>query len=317
MRLAKLLNFSIVASFALLITPNASPAYAAPSPLQVVKELLSRPAARLDYVEAAISIDQLIAKDANTSETRAMVARLADAAQQLAGPHPSDAYKLAAVRQAIYVAGAWNHGRAFAYDLQDPLRRNLGSRLLSTYVRTRKGNCVSMPILFLIVADRLGLNVHLAMAPLHLFVRYTDPAGVDHNLEATSGGHEARNDWYRTNLPMTDQAIRSGAYMRTLSKRETIAAMATTVMDFLLGERRYQEAVDVADAIIAANPRDAYTFAKKGSAIAGIIDVEYTRAYAGPSAVPAPLRARLAALAKANAQAFREAEALGWRDSLK
>jgi hypothetical protein len=69
--------------------------------------------------------------------------------------------------------------------------------MLSTYVRTRKGNCVSMPVLFLIVADRIGLKVRLAAAPLHLFVRYTDAAGADHNLEATSGGHEAPAELYR------------------------------------------------------------------------------------------------------------------------
>ncbi len=105
--------------------------------------------------------------------------------------------------------------QAFAYDQQDPLGLVLKNRLVSTYVQTRKGNCVSMPILFLIVADRMGLNVHLSTAPLHLFVRYTDAQGVDRNLEATSGGHEARTDWYRQNLPMTDKAIASGIYMRT------------------------------------------------------------------------------------------------------
>jgi regulator of sirC expression with transglutaminase-like and TPR domain len=235
----------------------------------------------------------------------------------MAGPHPTDAYKLAAVRQAIYAAGAWNYGRAFSYDLEDPLGRNLGSRLLSAYVRTRKGNCVSMPILVLIVADRVGLNVHLASAPLHLFVRYTDAAGVDHNLEATSGGHEARTDWYRANLPMTDRSIQSGAYMRTLSKRETVAEMATTVVDFLLAKRRHQEAADVADAILEANPRDAYALVKKGSAIARLMQAEFKDRYASPAAVPAALRARYTALAKANVQAFRDAEALGWQESAK
>ena len=290
---------------------------AAPSPAGTVGEMLNRPEARLDYLEAAITFDQLIDKDSDVFTTRATVARLTDAARQMAGPQPSDIYKLAAVRQAIYVVGAWNYKRAFSYDLADPLGTEIKSKMLFTYVRTRKGNCVSMPTLFLIVADRIGLKVRLAAAPLHLFVRYTDPAGAEHNLEATSGGHEARAEWYRTNLPMTDQAIQNGIYMRTLSKRETVAAMATSVMDFLIDQRRYQEASDVADAILAVNPRDAYAMVKKGSAVGGLMQVEFFDKYPNPALIPPALRARYAALSAANAKAFSDAEALGWEASVR
>jgi hypothetical protein len=230
----------------------------------------------------------------------------------MAGPKPSDRYKLAAVRKAIYAAGVWNYNRPFSYDLADPLGQKVKSKMLSTYVRTRKGNCVSMPVLFLIVADRMGLKVRLAAAPLHLFVRYTDPAGVDHNLETTSGGHEARADWYRTNLPMTDRAVQSGMYMRTLSKRETVAQMAASVLDFLMVEGRYQEAADVADAMLAVNPRDSYALVKKGTATAGMLQSEFQAKYPTPASIPLALRARYAMLAATNDRAFRDAEALGW-----
>jgi regulator of sirC expression with transglutaminase-like and TPR domain len=184
--------------------------------------------------------------------------------------------------------------------------------LLSTYIRTRKGNCVSMPTLFLIVADRMGLTVGLGAAPLHLFVRYSDPEAIQHNLEATSGGHEARTLWYRQNLPMTDRAIESGIYMRTLSRRETVAAMATVVMDFLLAERRYQEAQDVADAILAASPRDVHAMVNKGNAAGHLMQTEYHERYPDPALVPPALLPRYRLLAEANERAFREAEALGW-----
>lgn len=304
--------FAVVLLFIWVGTPASAAAPGNSLPVQAVREILSRPESRLDYLEAVIAFDRLIDKNSDIPATRAMVTRLVDAARQMAGPKLTDAYKLAAVRQAIYVAGAWNHNRAFSYDLSDPLGGQPGSKLLSTYVRTRKGNCVSMPILFLVVADRMGLKVGLGAAPLHLFVRYTDPAGADHNLEATSGGHEARTEWYRRNLPMTDRAIESGIYMRTLSRRETVAAMALLVLDFLLAQRRYEEARGVADAILAASPRGAYAMVKKGSAAAGQMQVEYHDLYPDPALVPAALRARYRMLAEANAKAFGEAEALGW-----
>jgi regulator of sirC expression with transglutaminase-like and TPR domain len=304
----------ICALLMFILTVTATPAFAVAyrTPVETVNEMLGRPDARLDYLDAATTFDRLMDKNSNTSATEAMVARLTDAARQMAGPRPSDAYKLAAVRQAIYVGGAWNYNRAFSYDLADPLGMQLKSKMLSTYVRTRKGNCVSMPTLFLIVADRMGLKVRLGAAPLHLFVRYTDPVGAEHNLEATSGGHEGRIESYRASFPMTDLAIRSGIYMRTLSRRETVAAMASSVLDFLIDERRYQEASDVADSILAANPRDSYAMVKKGTAISGLMKAEYFDRYPNPTLIPPALRPRYAALAMANEKAFRDAEALGW-----
>ncbi|HYI38707.1 MAG TPA: transglutaminase family protein [Allosphingosinicella sp.] len=282
-----------------------------------MREVLGRPEARLNYLDAAIIFDRLIDSRSDVVATRATVARLTDAARQMAGPRPSDAYKLAAVRQAIYVSGAWNYNRPFTYDLKDPLGRQVRSKMLSTYVRTRTGNCVSMPVLFLIVADRIGLKVRLAAAPLHLFVRYTDAAGVEHNLEATSGGNEAPIETYRRNLPMTDRAIQTGLYMRALSKRETVAQMAASVLDHLMAERRYQEAAEVADAILAANPRDAYALVKKGSAMAGLMKAEFVDQYPRPALIPPARRSRYAMLAAANEKAFRDAEALGWAEAAK
>jgi regulator of sirC expression with transglutaminase-like and TPR domain len=280
--------------------------------VETVKAVLSQPESKLDFLAAATAFDRAIDKGSDTSAARATVARLVDAARQMAGPKPSDRYKLAAVRKAIYGAGAWNYNRPFTYDLADPYGQQVRSKMLSAYVRTRKGNCVSMPVLFLIVADRIGLKVRLAAAPLHLFVRYTDPAGVGHNLEATSGGHEAPADLYRRKMPMSDRAIQSGLYMRTLTKRETIAQMAASVLDFLMADRRYQEAADVADAMLAVNPRDAYALVKKGSAMGEMLEAEFHGKYPVPAMMPPTLRPRYAMLAAANDKGFRDAEALGW-----
>lgn len=299
--------------FFILIVLGPAAASAAPlPPVSTVRNLLTRPDSQLDYGEAIIAIDRMVDPASQSNSTTAMIDRLVDAARQMAGPKPTDSYKLSAVRKAIYDAGAWNFNRAFEYDHADPYGKVLTNRLLSTYIRTRKGNCVSMPILFLVVADRIGLNVHLAAAPLHLFVRYTDPSGVEHSLETTSGGHEARTEWYRQNLPMSDRAIANGIYMRTLTKRESIAEMASVVLDRLLEQHRYQEAIEVADAILAVNPRDAYAMVKKGSAYAGLLQAEFIAKYPNPALIPTLQRGRYVMLSQQNQKAFTNAEDLGW-----
>ena len=43
---------------------------------------------------------------------------------------------------------------------------------MSHYLATRKGNCVSMPVLFVILGQKLGLPITLAIAPNHVFAKY-------------------------------------------------------------------------------------------------------------------------------------------------
>jgi regulator of sirC expression with transglutaminase-like and TPR domain len=172
-----------------------------------------------------------------------------------------------------------------------------------------------MPILFLIVAERMGLNLALSTAPLHIFLRHADEAGREINLEATSGAHPARTIWYRQNLPMTDRAVESGLYMRTLSRREAVAHMASTVVDFLVGEGRFQDAIDVAEVILRHYPRDGYTLVKLGSAYGELLRVEFLDRFPIPAAIPPALRGRYMRLAQGNQRAFQAAEALGWEPS--
>ena len=103
---------------------------------------------------------------------------------------------------------------SFDYDMSDPDGARLPNKLLHNYLRHRLGQCVSMPILFLILGERLELNVALARAPAHFFIRYTAPDGKAWNLETTSGAHPARLDWFRQNMPMSERALESGLYMR-------------------------------------------------------------------------------------------------------
>jgi regulator of sirC expression with transglutaminase-like and TPR domain len=272
---------------------------------------LSLPDDQLDYGRAKLTFDQVIDPSLDVEATLAEIDRLASQAAALAGAGSSPAARLSALRRVIYERGDWNGGRPFAYDHDDPLGRNIRNKLISTYLAARRGNCVSMPLLFLIVGDRMSLNLALSTAPLHMFVRHADENGREINLEATSGGHPARTSWYRRNLPMTDRSIESGLYMRTLSRREAVAHMASTMVDFLIAEGRYQEAADVAELVLQHYPRDGYTLAKLGTAYGELLRTEFLERFPTPATVPPALRPRYMLLVERNRLAFEAAEALG------
>jgi regulator of sirC expression with transglutaminase-like and TPR domain len=262
---------------------------------------------------AKLALDDLI------SPTPTAVSReisiLADAVRQMAGPNPTVPYKVAAIRKVIYQRGAWNGNRPFGYDLADPFGLRVENKLLSTYMRTRLGNCVSMPTLFMILAERVELDASFVVAPLHVFVRFTHPERGPTNVETTSGAHFTRDDWYRQKMPMNDRAIEHGVYMRALTKAEGVALLATTVLEYLERERRYQDVVDVADVILKANPRDALTMVKRGTAFGHIMQAEFLDRFPSPASIPPGLQSRYRMLADLNRRAFEDAERLGWEPS--
>ena len=275
--------------------------------------MLAVPDSKLDYLHAKLAIDRLIDPSINIAAATREVDQLTVAARNLAGATDNERIKMGVIRRVIYEAGPWNGNRPFTYDLVDPLGEKIHDNLLTTYLATRQGNCVSMPILFLILADRLGLNVSLATAPEHVFVRYTNPEGRVFDVETTSGANAARDEWYREKMPMSDRAVESGLYLRTLSRRENVALFASVEVRNLLEAGRYDDAVTAAAVVLKSAPRDADLLVMEGSAYGHMLNDEFIRKYPSQSAIPANLYPRYAMLGERNAALIDQAEALGWR----
>lgn len=286
--------------------------HASEPPASVVRSALSLPESELNYEQAKLTFDRIIAPEIDERAVTNVIDRLAAEAAQIAA-NDSDIDKLKAVREVIYDEGPWNGNQPFTYDHADPYGVDLNNKLLTTYLDTRKGNCVSMPILHLIVAERLGLNVSLSTAPLHVFVRYTNPTnGRSLAIEATSGGNPTREIWYHERMGVTDEQVENGIYLGVLTKRETIAVMGSTVTEWLMSQGRYQEAIEVADMLLEYYPKDIHAMLSRGSAYGELMRTEFIERFPTPAAIPPSLRPRYQMLAAQNAAAFQQAEAWGW-----
>jgi regulator of sirC expression with transglutaminase-like and TPR domain len=241
---------------------------------------------------------------------RAELDALEEAARELAGPSPGDRAKLSAVRKLIYQKGPWSGHRPFSYD--HPNWKNIPAKLLSNYLASRRGQCVSMPILFLILGERLGLDLALATAPSHLFVRYRDESGRVFNLETTSGALPTREEWIRRSFPMTDLALKNGLYRRSLGRREAVAQMASTVNEHLMAQGHYREVSILSQIVLEHWPRDIHALLSLGSAAAHLIEVKFTRRYPSPFLIPPLSRPDYLRLCRLNEEVFRFARELGW-----
>ncbi|MCJ9752865.1 transglutaminase-like domain-containing protein [Neorhizobium sp. BETTINA12A] len=268
---------------------------------------------QLDLLEAKLAVDQLVDPAADPASSRATINRMTADVMGIAGERAGNRQKLEALRRYLYESGEWNDHRPFSYDLADPLGEDPANRLLQRYLYTRRGNCITMPILFLALGQRLGLNMTLAQAPLHVFVKYTDDSGSTWNLEATSGGGFTRDLWYRQKLPMSDDAIAKGIYLRPLRHDEAVALIASLLVEHHLAEGRFDAAILTADAILQHYPDFAYLLVKKGSAYSALLQRELAGKYTRPSDIPPDVKAKVDRWYQENITAFAQAEALGWR----
>ncbi|MEP3052469.1 MAG: transglutaminase family protein [Erythrobacter sp.] len=303
---------TLACGYLFVVAANPS-AVSAQSPSHAVRAVLAAPDSELSYERAKLTFDALIAPELDEAAVTAEIGQLASAATRIA-TNGSDVDKLKAARQVIYEAGAWNGNRPFVYDHDDPYGQTLRNKLLATYFDTRRGNCVSMPILQVIVAERLGLKVSLSTAPLHVFMRYTNPTnGRSIAIESTSGGHPARESEYFEQMGVTQRQVDSGIYLGVLTKRESIAVIASTVTEWLMSEGRFDEAIAVADVLLEYYPTDVHAMLTRGSAHGELLRTEFIERFPNPQLIPPALRPRFQMLASQNAAAFGQAEAWGWK----
>lgn len=284
----------------------------AQDPAATVRAVLSVSDSDLSYEQAKFTFDRIIAPERNQEGVTAEIDQLAKAASEIA-TDDNDIAKLQAVQRVIYQSGPWNGGRPFIYDHADPYGEDLNNKRLATYFETRRGNCVSMPILQLIIAERLGLNVSLSTAPLHVFMRYTNPNnGRSIAIESTSGGHPARESEYFERMGVTQAQVDNGIYLGVLSKRQSIAVMASTVTEWLMDQGRYAEAIEVADVLLEYYSTDVHAVVIRGLAHGELLRTEFIERFPNLQGIPPSLHPRFQMLATENAAAFQQAEAWGW-----
>lgn len=185
----------------------------------------------------------------------------------------NDMDKFLAVKMFLYEAGEWNGYKPFSYDLDDPLGKQLRNQLLSTNIETRKGNCVSMPTLFLALMERVDPNVKMVgvKAPLHLFCRFKDrQTGDVWNVETTNGGNPARNHWYKENFKIEQKALDNKLYLVDLSNKEYIADLIGTLISKERKAGRYEKALNYAELLLKLSPNSDVGLVQKGALLAEI-----------------------------------------------
>ena len=280
-----------------------------------LRAMLQQPESKIDYGKIKLTIDKMIdpslGVDTGLKQLDVIVAKI----RVLAGNNPSSNDKILALKKYLYEKGPWNDYKPYHYDFDDPRGTKLSNKLLQNYMASRKGNCVSMPLLFIILGERLGIDVTASTAPLHIFVKYTDTeSGITYNLEATSGANPSRDEWYRLKMPMTEKAIANGLYLQKLTKKESVVVIADVLAEHYSHNQEFEKAIAISDILLEYYPKYVAAMLMKGHAYYQLLEKPFLQKYQTPDQIPVNERGYFQYLSDNNHFWFAKAESLGWRE---
>lgn len=123
------------------------------------------------------------------------------------------------------------HHIPFTYDFNDIWGDSLWENMFITKLLvTHEGNCHSLPFLYKMIAELLGLEAHLALAPNHIYIKtYSEKFGW-YNTELTSGMFPI-DAWLVASGYIHLTAIQNGVYMKALDNRQSIAICMTDLAE--------------------------------------------------------------------------------------
>ncbi|TQV85683.1 hypothetical protein FKG94_02235 [Exilibacterium tricleocarpae] len=301
-------------AFLIVFSVVADAEYRSTDVVEKIQRFLALPEDEIDLARTRFLIEAALYDDMDVAASERNISNIVATIKTMPEYGPSSLEKLGTAIRYLYTAGPWNHQQAYRYDLDDPMGtlKPRGKSVVN-YMATKKGNCVSMPILLLLLSERLGVGVNLVLAPHHMFVRYTDADKKSTNIETTSGTllSDAR---YVEEFGIRPEAIEQGVYLRSLTKKEAVALMLYDLGQAYLDSGQYDIAHKTVDLMLGYHPKFVNAVLLKGNLYARMLHSELATMKAAGLPRSQAERRRLDSLQRQNLAWFSKAEALGWRE---
>ena len=94
-------------------------------------------------------------------------------------------------------------------------------------LKSKRGYCMNLSLLYLIIADRLGVPLYGVPLPNHFFVRYKSD-GISINIEATDSGYTFPDSYYQKRFNLPEQK-NPAFFMSNVGKKATLGSYFSNV----------------------------------------------------------------------------------------
>jgi formylglycine-generating enzyme required for sulfatase activity/regulator of sirC expression with transglutaminase-like and TPR domain len=94
-------------------------------------------------------------------------------------------------------------------------------------LKSKRGYCMNLSLLYLIIADRLDVPLYGVPLPNHFFVRYKS-GNTSINIEATDSGYTIPDSYYQKKMDLPENSS-SGFFMSNIGKKATLGSYFSNV----------------------------------------------------------------------------------------
>lgn len=156
--------------------------------------------------------------------------------------------------------------REMKYDFDDYFGvKDYSKMFVSKLMRTNSGQCHSMPLLYLILAEQLGTKANLVMSPNHSYIRFVDSDGEQQSIELTNGMFST-DTFVLNSGAIKSEGLQSGIYMKNLSEKELLSQTFVDLASGYIHKFGYDEFVaKVLEKALELNPNNVNASAWKSN----------------------------------------------------
>lgn len=138
--------------------------------------------------------------------------------------------------------------------------------MVTKMLATGSGQCHSMPLGYLMIAEQLGAKAWLSLAPQHSFIQFKDGRGRLTLFETTNGNYVS-SSWMIQSGFINAKALQNHSYLDTLSSRQLYAECLADLLLGYLHKFGYDDYADnIRQSIVKMNP---------ANMIAAIVDAQH------------------------------------------
>jgi len=217
-----------------------SPSFSLAQP--TIEEILNLPEEKIDIAYAALVISKGVNPNFDINKYLKQIDKVADSLREKIDKS-TIFHKQGSPGRAIQVINNYLFLEAGFVSVENEWR----AFFLNEVIDEKKGSCLGLSILYLCLAQKLNLPLHLVAAPKHYFVRY-DNGKFKQNIETIMQGLDLPNFYYWRAYHISPESIKKGVYLRNLSKKETIACLLTArgsiFTEKFVKERNYCLSID-------------------------------------------------------------------------
>lgn len=236
----------VIAFFFLVVASIKTSVFAQPiapgkfdtSDIENIERIFSLPEEEIDIGTTALFFSQILHRDLYGQEFdlekyKALLDQMASELSRRIGHDKSPEETVELINRYLFKEQGFSNS-------EEKESSGLQNALLNQTLDDRRGECVSLSLLYMALAERIGLPIRGVCLPKHLFVRYENGKTI-RNIETTLEGKEASAEYY---LSATNgYPPKHPVYMRSLNKKEVLALYLANITGFYSSREMYEKAI--------------------------------------------------------------------------